>query len=107
MSSVPPCLLRGGGARALPARTTGRRGDRQLEREGAPPAWLAVGPDPPAMRLDHRTRDGEPDPGPAVVARTRLVHPVKALEHVGQVLGRDTRARVGDDDVDRTVVARR
>src|SRR5438874_13401380 len=73
-----------------------RRDEGQLEREHAPPPDLALRPDPSAVRLHDRSRDGEPDARSAVAARARRVDAVEPLEQEGQVLGRDPRTRIDD-----------
>ena len=57
-----------------------------------------------AMRLHHRASDRQTDAGSPVLARTRGIRPVEALEQPREVLRRDTDAGVADLDLDGPVV---
>ena len=53
-----------------------------------------------AVRLDQVMGDGQADAAAARGPRTRFVNAVEAVEHVRQMLGRNTDARVGHGDLD-------
>src|SRR5579885_2034747 len=69
---------------------------RQLEREAAPFADLALEPDPPAVGLHDVAHDGEPEPRGAGFGPVRALD--EALEDALALLGGDARARVAHRD---------
>src|SRR5438046_1758944 len=73
--------------------------ERKLEREHAPPPHVTLRPDPSPVRLHHRPRDGEADPGATLASRSGLVNPIEPFEQERQVLGRDAGTRVLDADL--------
>src|SRR5262245_42987431 len=73
---------------------------RDLDREPAPAADLALEVDPPAVRLHHVPHDRKPEP-----CGTRILALREALEDAIALLGRDARAAVLDRKAHR--VARR
>src|SRR5690606_427174 len=70
-------------------------GSREGQGEGEPGAVAgsALHPDPPTLRLHDAPGDGETEAGAPAALVLRLP---EALEHVGQVLGRDAGAAVLD-----------
>src|SRR5262245_41389032 len=77
---------------------------RQLEREAAAPADLALEPDAASVGLHDVADDGEPEAGGPHHALGSLHEP---LEYPVALLGRDAGARIGDDHPYRAVVRRR
>src|SRR6266545_2294014 len=69
---------------------------RQGDGEGRALADLAADADRPAVQVHVLQRDGQAEPGAAKGPGAVHVGPVEALEDVGQVLGRDALAVVGD-----------
>ena len=59
---------------------------RQCEVERHPPTQLALCPDAAAMGLHNMLDDGQAQPRPSGLSRTRLVDAVEALEDALQVL---------------------
>src|SRR5438093_685720 len=64
----------------------------QREEEGHAAFGQVLGPDAPAVRLDHAATDGEAEAG---AAATRGVSLVELLEHLFFFAGRQARAAVG------------
>src|SRR5262245_3941219 len=71
----------------------GFRGEEELD--GCAAAERAQGPDAPAVRFDEVLHDREPEAGTPLSARPAGVGAVEPLEHACQVLGGDSRARIG------------
>src|SRR5215218_6336681 len=65
----------------------------QCEGEGRPAPDFRADADLPAVRLDERLRDGEPEPGPA---RRSPRHLHELVEDARPVFGRDAASRVAD-----------
>src|SRR5215207_7551109 len=70
----------------------------QGDGEGGAPADLALHVDRAPVQVHVLQRDGQPQPGAAEGPGPVHVGAVEALEDVGQVLGRDALALVGDGD---------
>src|SRR5207245_9706184 len=84
-------------------RLTGRRGGRrEMERRSL--VLAALGPQAAALDLHELLADGEPEPGPAHLARERRVEPVERLEEPGKVGLADPDAGIDHAHVDEAVL---
>src|SRR5581483_11222261 len=75
----------------------GKLGRRQREVNPGSFAQGALGPDPPAVRLDDAPDDGQSQPHPVAVLALGLPG---AVEQVGQLLRIHARAVIGDREAD-------
>src|SRR5207244_12871968 len=75
----------------------------QLEAEAGALRRARLRPDAPAVGLDDRARDREPEPASALVAGAARIRAVEAIEHPVELLGRQARSGVGDAELDPAV----
>ena len=75
--------------------------DWQREMEGAAFAPLALDRNRAAQPLDQPLADGQPQPGPFVLARQAGVKLAEGLEQLVQILALDADAGVGHGNADR------
>jgi hypothetical protein len=85
--------------RQPPLRRFGRKAEAGREMERAPASRLALHPEPSPHHLHQLRRDGQPQAGPAVLARGRGVELREGFEQFLHVVGRDIDARVDDGEM--------
>src|SRR5215207_5930178 len=101
---------RGSACRGCPAASRGAAGRAEAgQHERHPRAALRRDPgeDAPAVRLDDRARDREPQASAALAAGARAVEAVEAVEHAVALFRWDPRTVILDGDLDPAAWLRR
>src|SRR5262249_23586324 len=72
---------------------------RQAQGDGGADIHLALEPEAPARLLDQGLHDRQAEAGALLAPRMRIVGLAERLQHLGDVLGRDPDAAIGDGEL--------